>query len=588
MSFKETFRKELEFIKKDGNLFSEFHPHLSRFLSDKCADPDAERIIESFAFLTAKVKEKLDDSFPELTHSILHLLWPNYLRPVPSCSILQFIPKGRAITTKHVIPKGTKVDSKPVNDTKCHFRSCTDVAVYPLNLKSAEAQIVGQGTILKWEMECLSEQGIGGLDCDELSIFFAGSDYNALSLLQWFFNYLNKITLIVGDKEYSLPLNSIEKQGFDNKEALLPYPKNVFDGYRLIQEFFHFPKRFYFVKLVDLKRYFMESDTTEFNIIFQFSRSLPGDIYLTKDDFKLYCTPIINLFDHVALPINFDGEHTSYPVVPVGRDKDHFEVFSIESVTGVELNSDSENKGILKQYTEFETFSHDLENQDSRHNLFYKKQMVENIQETGFDYFLSFVKSDQSLYHNHDETISVDLVCSNRNLPEELSVGDIKYPSQDTPSYVDFINITKPVASINPVIDGTLQWNLISNLSLNYLSLMNTERLKNLLMSYDFLSFYDVQAKRRTQKRIDAIKKINSEPVDKLIKGIPFRGIHSTIEIDGSGFLCEGEVYLFGNILAEFLRLYSTINSFHELTVVNLENNETFIWTLEIGRQPVI
>ncbi|MBS9783270.1 MAG: type VI secretion system baseplate subunit TssF [Pasteurella sp.] len=588
MSFKETFRKELEFIKKDGNLFSEIHPHLARFLSDKSTDPDAERIIESFAFLTAKVKEKLNDSFPELTHSILHLLWPNYLRSVPSCSILQFQPKERAITTKHIIAKGTQVDSKPVNDTKCHFRSCTDVAVYPLKLVSADTQIVGQGTIMKWDFDCLSEQGLQGLECDELSVFFSGSDYNALTLFQWFFNYLDKINLMVGDKEYSLPLNYIEKQGFKQQEALLPYPENVFDGYRLIQEFFHYPSRFLFIKIRNLSDYFKNSDKVNFKLIFQFSRSLPGNVYLSLDDFRLFCTPIINLFNHIAQPINLDNQRSSYPVIPVGQNKDYYEIFSIESVTGVELNGESRNKGMLKEYTEFETFAHDLENKDSRSNLFFKKQLVENIQETGFDYFLSFVKSDQSLYHSHDETVSVDLICSNRNLPNELSIGDISLPSQDTPSYVTFSNITKPISSLNPVIDGSLQWNLISNLSLNYLSLMNTERLKNLLMSYDFLSFYDIQAKRRTQKRIDAIKSIRSEPIDKLIKGIPFRGIHSTIEIDGKGFLCEGEVYLFGNILAEFLRLYSTINSFHELTVVNLENNESFIWTLQIGKQPII
>lgn len=588
MSFKKTFRDELAFLKKEGNLFSEIHPHLSRFLSEKSGDPDAERIIESFAFLTAKVREKLNDSFPELTHSILHLLWPNYLRPIPSCSILQFVPKERAITTKHIVHKGTQVDSIPINGTKCHFSTCTDTAVYPLTLDKVEAQVIGQGTIIKWWLNCQSEQGLAGLNCDELSIHFSGSDYNALTCFQWFFTYLEKIILTVDDKQYLIPTDCLTKQGLNSNEGLLPYPKNVFDGYRLIQEFFHFPKRFYFVKMMNLTKYLPTSDVTNFEFSFQFSRALPSDVTLTQDDFKLYCVPIVNLFHHTAIPINLDGERASYPIIPVGRDKEHYEVFSIDSVTGVELNTEKQKNNSVKKYTEFETFAHELEEKDSRTNLFYKTQIVENMKETGYNHFLSFVKADQDLHESHEETISVDLMCSNRNLTEELRVGDISLPSQDTPSYVKFLNITQPTISVNPVIDGTLQWSLISNLSLNYLSLMNTERLKNLLMTYDFSSFYDLQAKRRTQQRIDAIKSITTCPVDKLIKGIPYRGIHSTVEIDATGYLCEGEVFLFGTILAEFLRLYATINSFHELTVINLDNNETFTWETKIGKQPVV
>ena len=153
MSLKEFFRAELDFLKRDGQHFSKIYPHLSRFLSDEIVDPEAERIIESFAFLTARLKEKVQDNLPEITQSMIQLLWPNYLRPLPSCAILKFQPKERAITTKHVVPKGTFVLSKPVDGTACQFQTTMDVSVYPLVLNDVKSALGSESTIIELELE---------------------------------------------------------------------------------------------------------------------------------------------------------------------------------------------------------------------------------------------------------------------------------------------------------------------------------------------------------------------------------------------------------------------------------------------------
>ena len=53
-------------------------------------DPHVERLVEAFAFLSATSVRKLDDDFPELTHSLLELFWPYHLRPIPSMALLEF------------------------------------------------------------------------------------------------------------------------------------------------------------------------------------------------------------------------------------------------------------------------------------------------------------------------------------------------------------------------------------------------------------------------------------------------------------------------------------------------------------------
>ncbi|WP_143529563.1 type VI secretion system baseplate subunit TssF, partial [Rodentibacter mrazii] len=236
MSLKEFFRAELDFLKKDGQHFSKSYPHLSRFLSDDIIDPEAERIIESFAFLTARLKEKLKDNLPEITQSMIQLLWPNYLRPLPSCAILNFQPKERAISTKHVIPKGTFVSSKPVDGTACQFQTTMDVAVYPLVLNHVNGTSGTESAIIELDLENITDGDFSSLQCDELSFYLSGSDYSALTCYQWLFNYLTKIYVKSGDKLIHLPLGIISSIGFDKNESLIPYPDNGFEGYRLIQE----------------------------------------------------------------------------------------------------------------------------------------------------------------------------------------------------------------------------------------------------------------------------------------------------------------------------------------------------------------
>ena len=51
-----------------------------------------ERLFEGFAFLTGRIRQKLDDDFPELTEGLVNMLWPHYLRMIPSLTVLELIP----------------------------------------------------------------------------------------------------------------------------------------------------------------------------------------------------------------------------------------------------------------------------------------------------------------------------------------------------------------------------------------------------------------------------------------------------------------------------------------------------------------
>lgn len=93
MEFEERyFREELDYLRQLSKLLATEKPHLARFLAEKDADPDIERLLEGVAFLTGNLRQKIEDEFPELTHGLIKMLWPNYLRPVPAMTLIEYTP----------------------------------------------------------------------------------------------------------------------------------------------------------------------------------------------------------------------------------------------------------------------------------------------------------------------------------------------------------------------------------------------------------------------------------------------------------------------------------------------------------------
>ena len=177
-------------------------------------------------------------------------------------------------------------------------------------------------------------------------------------------------------------------------------------------------------------------------------------------------------------------------------------------------------------------------------------------------------------------------------MAQQLNVGDVDMTTQDTPSFVTYRNLTRPTRSYPPILQsgghGDRHWALISNLALNNLSLSSPAALASVLRVYDFVGVHDLQQARRTTQRLNAIKQVSSEPYDWLIKGVPVRGMRTTLHIDPAGFECEGEMQLFGNVLSHFMALYASTRSFHQLQIINTANANRQLWSARTGRQPVM
>ncbi|MCJ0975664.1 type VI secretion system baseplate subunit TssF [Pseudomonas sp. PS1] len=596
MSFNHYYQSELTALRQLGKRFAERSPALAPFLGQAGRDPDVERLLEGFAFLTGRLRQKLDDELPELTHSLMHLLWPNYMRPLPAFSMLQFDPlkrPGPALT----VPRNTPVESKPIQGVTCRFRTAYTTEVLPLALEGLDYSVKGGGALLNLRLQMTADGHLGELNLKQLRLHLAGERYISQMLYLSLLRHLGSVELVVLDADgkpfrdgfgmdlpaLRLPSSSLEPVGFAEDQALIPYPLNTFRGYRYLQEYFAFQEKFLFVDLLGLdvlKR--LPQDVLEhargFELRFDIQKAGAQRIRPTRDNVRLYCTPVVNLFEHDAIPIRLDGKQDQYLLMPSELDSSHCGVFSVDRVTGWKPGGMG-----YEEYVAFESFEHDPSFDVPVARPHYSVRQQPSMLGDGLDTYLSFGLRNLDQH----ETLSIELTCTNQNLPRQLRLGDICLPSEGTPEFLTFRNISPVTPSYAPPLHRDFLWKLISNMSLNYLSLANVEALKVILETYDLPRYYDQHAEKVSKRLLGGLKQIGHQHVDRLHRGLPVRGVRTELVMDPEGYLGEGDLFLFASILNEFFALYASLNSYHELRVRSTQG-EVYQWTPRMGQQPLL
>ena len=595
MSFNDYFQSELTALRQSGRTFAERNPALAPFLGQSGRDPDVERLLEGVAFLTGRLRQKLDDEWPELTHSLMQLLWPNYMRPLPSFSILQFdalLQTGPAMR----IERGTSVGSDPDEGINCRFRTCFATDLLPLELADVNYSVQGEGALLALRLKVRGEGHLGELQLERLRLHFAGERYISQTLYLSVLRNLTSIDVIpldgdgqpfkLDDKQvrsFSVPKQQVHPVGFAEDEALIPYPLNTFRGYRYLQEYFALQDKFLFVDVdgLDPLNHLPDDilqEATGFELRFHIHGNAIQHARPSLDNVRLYCTPIVNLFTNDALPIRLDGKQDEYLLVPSGLDRQSCGIYSVESVTG-----HLQAGGGERQYVPFESFKHDPSFDVPQVCSHYSIQHRPSLLHDGLETYLSF----DTRQLDGPQALSIELTCTNQNLPMHLKEGQICFPLGDTPAFTKFRNITACTPSYAPPIDQDFLWKLISNMSLNYLSLENVEALRVILETYDLPRYYDRNSANVSRKMLSGLQSIRHSAVDRLFEGLPVRGLRTELAVDATQFVCEGDVFLFASVLNEFFALYASLNSFHEL-YVKTTKGEVYAWTPRMGQQPVL
>lgn len=577
-SYNQYYQDELTFLREIGREFAEKHPAIAHFIAETGSDPDVERLLEGFAFLTGRLRQKLDDELPELTHAMMGLLWPHYLRPIPSFAILEFEPQ-RTLRGAYLIPRiKTEVESVPINNTKCRFRTCYDVELLPISVDDVTLEVQQ----LRIKFRILNGVSFQALNINKIRLRIHGDPLVQYALYLKLCKHIQRIVVRAENgNNWTLDQSNIRPVGFSDDEALLPYPSNSFIGYRVLQEYFAFHEKYMFVDITGLQQASELGIQETFEIIFYFSKKTEESLRVTKDNFRINCTPIINLFSRESEPIRVEHDRTEYRLRPEGPNFQNYEIYSVDKVSGT-------IQGIVQQYEyePFYSFKHSTPNQNSVYYYTHLKNSVTS--ETSTETYISFVNSEQSITLPPTETIVANLTCINRQITEQIRLGEIRNPTSSSPEVAKFRNITNVTPTIYPALGGRLHWKLISHLALNRLSITSKEALTGILSLYNFQSSSDRKLATENERRLDGIVNVFSEPRDRLYLGVPIRGTEIFIELRENHFSGEGDLYLFASVLNEFLSLYTDINSFIHLTVKGADFGEVYTWSLRVGRQTLL
>ncbi|GAB4062457.1 type VI secretion system baseplate subunit TssF [Uliginosibacterium sediminicola] len=591
------YERELTFLRRHAREFATRYPKIaSRLLisGDACEDPHVERMIESFALLSARVQKKLEDDFPELTTSFLDVLYPHYLRPLPAFSIARFDLGGADAQLSDVstIPRGTQLSTRPVKGVACKFRTAYPVHLAPLRVSSALFEEAftppraylpppGAGALLSLKLESSSTQlTLDVLPLERLRLFIDGEASLIAQLREAMLSRALDVALeIPGEHRWRVQTTAIAHAvGFALDEELLDYDARSHLAYRLLSEFFAFPEKFNFVDIdLSVLRTQLPPGCTAFTLHFILGsqREDDRDVRLLErigaNNFLTHCTPVVNLFRQHAEPIRLTHTKSSYPVLPDSRRAHAFELYSVDSVCKIEKTVRGERQ---LEYRPYYALRHGESLAEA--GRFYHLRRDEQVAELspGFEYEMSVVDLDFDPRAEKTETLSIELSCTNRDLPAQIPVGvaggDLFLEGGSIARSISLLR--KPTATARIDRSGA-HWRLISQLALNHLSLTES----GLSSLKETLALYDITRSPVTRKIIDGLQGIRHRVVTARVKGDPFpsfvKGIEITLSVDPQFFVGTGVEHV-GRLLDYFFGLYVHINSFTQLVLVRYDTNE--------------
>jgi type VI secretion system protein ImpG len=611
----EYYNRELQFIREMGAEFATQYPRIAARLGldgMECADPYVERLLEGVAFLTARVQLKIDARHPEFTQHLMEMVYPHFLAPVPSCAVAEFTPdfKEDALQAGVKVPRGARL-SMQLNKgerTACEFRTAHEVVLWPLTVAEAR-YISGTGSLsalgvavdertraaIRLRLRATGSVAITTLPLDELTFFIkASTDVAARIHEQVLADGIGVFARgtasgAVGHRSGS---NAIVPVGYADSESLLPATTRTFEGYRLLQEYFAFPERFLFFKVRGLATAVRACGGSELDVYILLDRAQPAlENALDPQQFRLYCSPIINLF-HKSLDRIHVGDHeTEHHVLPDRNRPMDFEVHTIQKVTGIGAE-DAPNVAVLPFYSATHYKRTGEENVyftvQRRQRLFSARQQHTGSRTSyiGTEAFVSVVDAGEQSAASRFRQLDVEALCTNRDLPIHTTFGKGRtdFLLEGSAPAESIRCITGPTYPKPSPAFGDTAWKLISQLSLNYLSLRDGEAGADLLR--ELLNLYADPNDPVQARQIEGVRHIAYTPIVERIPGggpITYgRGLRIALTLDDAAFEGTG-ILILASVLEQFFARYVSLNSFTRMELRSQVRGDIKAWTPRLG-----
>lgn len=593
-SFTDYFQKEMRLLREAAVDFAVDNPGLAGMLKESSTEPDTERLLEGFAFLAANIHRELDEQFPTFLYSLAQVVCPDYLRPMPSATMMAFTPKVNLNQTLDVA-SGTYVDSSPViTDAmrhqdlpaeSCRFRTCLPVEVMPLRLVSAgyldaDAHAVSGQRMVTFRLDFeVFNTTLADLRCPRLRLFLSGGFNEAADLYLLLNRYVNAIDVSTGDASVRvtrLGPEAISPVGFTPDETLYPRTQAALPALASLQEYFLFPEKYLFVD-IDLSAWQVRGDGSAFSLLFE---ATPADFPLppvTTRHFQLFTTPAVNLFEVETEPMQVDHSDHEIRLVARSERRGKLAIFSVD-----QAESMARGRRTNRQFQPIGAFN--LHQQAlARFMMRFRASDGSDAMDTYLS--LAFPPSDPP---RDREVFKAKVTCFNDMLPTVLEPGDIHLATMNTPELVRCQNLTIPTRSTRPMLSSDVLWHLLSDLSLNVMSLASADTLKTLLGHYIASDKEDERRHIANCKRIEAISSVRVTPQETLFRQRFLRGQEIRVVIRHDFFAGEGDRYLFGCLLDHLFAGSAGLNTFTQFVMEDSISGAQQQWPIRLGSQTLI
>lgn len=616
------YNRELAYVREQGAEFAEQFPKVAARLGMRgieVADPYVERLLEGFAFMSARVQLKMDAEFPKFSQRLLDLVYPGYLAPTPAMGIAQFEPSKSqgGSPDGFVLPRHSRLRGRlPTHEqTACEYRTAHELSFWPIRL--AEARLTAAPPDLpiagfRWGspvrgalrlvFETTGQVDVAALKLDSLPLFLTGTP-DAVSKLQELIH-----TQCIGMLVHSggLPVrelvpytaDALVSEGFSTDQAILPLNSRAFDGHRLLHEYFAFPERFRFFSVNGLARALPRITGNRFEVVILLKASnVALENVIDARNFLLNCTPVVNLFTRTSdrIPVG-TNRYEFHAVIDRGRPLD-FEIHSVERVLG--HHSDSDREIVFHPF--YAAADTDRRGSGAYFSVRREPRLLSERARrqgprTGYigsECFLSLVDANEAPYPTELRQITVEALCTNRDISLLTPMGntgsDLTLLASAPIDDIRFV--VSPTRPMPALAEREITWRLISHLSLNYLTLTDVDSEQGASALRELLSLYARLGIVGAEAQVGAVQKMAVIAVNRRVPGrgpIVFgRGVQLDLLVDEIP-LAGVSPWLLGSVLEQFFARHVSVNSFTEFVLRSTQRGQIASWQPRIGHRPSV
>lgn len=613
------YNQELGHVREMAAEFAREFPKVAARLSLEgleVTDPYVERLLEGFAFIASRTQLRIDAEFPRFTQHLLEIVFPHYLAPTPAMLMIDFQPKtgdpallegvtiARGAALRSAIPKGQQ--------TACEFRTCHDLTLWPIEIAStsyfshAPDLPLGQAGFasttrggLRIGLHCQPGARFDRLDCDALDFFIDAAEDQSGPLYELVHGHCLQVLVVSRNGPPRilgrLPASAVREKGFGDDEALIPYGRRSFQGYRLLREYFAFPDRFLFFRIEGLAPILRRHADADCELVLLFSRGHAAlEPVFDATCLRLYATPAINLFPRRADRIQLTDRRDEHQLVVDRARPLDFEVFSVTGLRGLGDDVDATR--------EFRPFYGDLVHHDAISGGAYftlrrEPRMLSERERrqgsrsgyVGSEVHLALVDEREAPYGEDLRQLAAEVLVTNRDLPLLLPIGTQGTLGLQDAKPVSAVRILRgPTRPRSGLAEGDYAWRLVSHLTLNQLSLVDPAESprRAVLALKELLLLYADVGDASQRKRIESLQSIEAAPV---VRRMPVpgpitfgRGLAVKLTLDEIAFGGAGG-FLFASVLEKFLARHVSINSFTQTAVWSESRGEVGRWPARTG-----